>query len=124
MKYATGWRKNIEMQQYRIKINKLAEQDLENAGDYIAFELLNPIAAEKMVKGIREQINKLEVFPASHELDDDPILAELGVHKTYYKEYKIFYTIDDNAKEIFVVRILHMLVDSRAWLYRTFGIPS
>lgn len=124
MKYATDWRKNIEMQRYKIRINELAEQDLENAGDYIAFELLNPIAAEKMVKGIREQINKLEVFPESHELDDDPILAELGVHKTYYKEYKIFYTIDDNAKEVFVVRVLHMLVDSRAWLYRTFGIPS
>ena len=44
--------------------------------------------------------------------------------KTYYREYKIFYTIDDNVKEVFIVRILHMLVDSRAWLYRTFGIPS
>ena len=112
------------MQQYKIRISELAEQDLENAGDYIAFELPNPIAAENMVKGIREQINKLEVFPASYELDDDSILVELGVHKTYYKEYKIFYTIDDNAKEVFIVRILHMLVDSRAWLYRTFGISS
>lgn len=112
------------MQQYKIKIGELAEQDLENAGDYIAFELLNPIAATNMVKCIREQINKLEIFPASHELDDDLILAELGVHKTYYKEYKIFYTIDENEKTVYVVRILHMLVDSRAWLYRTFGIPS
>ena len=78
------------MQQYKIRISKLAEQDLENAGDYIAFELLNHIAAGNMVKGIREQINKLEAFPAGYELDDDYILAELGVHKTYYKEYKIF----------------------------------
>lgn len=54
MKYATDWRKNIEMQQYKIRTNELAEQDLENAGDYIAFERLNPIAAEKIVKGIRE----------------------------------------------------------------------
>ena len=79
-----------------------------------------------MVKGIREQINKLEVLPASYELDDDPILVEVGIriHKTYYKEYKIFYTIEDIAKEVFIVRILHMLVDSRAWLYRTFGIPN
>lgn len=77
-----------------------------------------------MVKGIREQINKLEVFPAGYELHDDPILAELGVHKTYYKEHKIFCTIDDNTKEVFIVRILHMLVDSRAWLYRTFEISS
>lgn len=40
------------MQQYKIKINELAEQDLENAGDYIAFVLLNPSAAENTVKGI------------------------------------------------------------------------
>lgn len=124
MKFATDWRKNIQMQQYKIKIGELAEHDLENAGDYIALELLNPIAATNMVKGIREQINKLEIFPASHELEDDLILAELGVHKTYYKEYKIFYTIDENEKTVYVVRILHMLVNSRAWLYRTFGIPN
>lgn len=98
------------MQQYKIRISELAEQDLENAGDYIAFKLLNPIAAENMVKGIREQINKLEVFPASYELDNDSILAELGIHKTYYKEYKIFYTIDDNVKKIFIVRILHIRI--------------
>ena len=98
------------MQQYKIRISELAEQDLENAGDYIAFKLLNPIAAENMVKGIREQINKLEVFPASYELDDDSILAELGIHKTYYKEYKIFYTIYDNVKKIFIVRILHIRI--------------
>ena len=98
------------MQQYKIRISELAEQDLENAGDYIAFKLLNPIAAENMVKGIREQINKLEVFPASYELDDDSILAELGIHKTYYKEYKIFYTIDDNVKKIFIVRMLHIRI--------------
>ena len=124
MRYAIDWRKNKELQQYKIKINELAEKDLENAGDYIAFELINPIAAEKLVKGIREQIDKLKVFPASHELDDDSILAALGVHKTYYKEYKIFYIIDDIVKEVFVVRILHMLVDSREWLYHTLGIPS
>ena len=53
------------MQQYKIKINELAEQDLENAGDYIAFVLLNPSAAENTVKGIREQVNKLRYFPDS-----------------------------------------------------------
>lgn len=110
------------MQQYKIKINELAEQDLENAGDYVAFILLNPIAAENTVNGIRKQVNKLQYFPESHELDDDSILAELGVHKTYYKEYKIFFTIAEDKETVYVVRILHMLVDSRAWLYRTFGI--
>jgi plasmid stabilization system protein ParE len=100
----------------------LAEEDLENAGDYIAFKLMNPSAAENTVNGIREQVNKLQNFPDGHELDDDPVLAEMGIHKTYYKEYKIFYTIDYDANTVYVVRILHMLVDSRSWLYRTFNI--
>ena len=37
------------MKQYRIEITDLAEEDLENAGDHIAYELKNPIAAEKFM---------------------------------------------------------------------------
>ena len=110
------------MRQYRVKMTDLAEKDLENAGDYIAFILLNPTAAVSTVKGIRDQMNKLAYFPESHELEDDPILANLGVHKAYYKDYKIFHTIDSEKKVVYVVRILHMLVDSRAWLYDAFGV--
>ena len=53
---ATDWRKNIQMQKYKIKITDLAEQDLENAADYIAFQLKNPIAAANTVRRIRKQI--------------------------------------------------------------------
>lgn len=108
------------MEQYRIEITELAEQDLENAGDYIAYELNNPTAAENTVKGIRTQINTLSIFPEKNELDEDEILAGLGVRKDYYRNYKIYYVIDVDT--IYIIRILHMLVDSRAWLYRTFGL--
>ena len=110
------------MQQYTVKMNALEEEDLENAGDYIAFVLLNPVAAENTVKGIRKQVNQLQYFSESHELEDDPVLAELGVHKIYFKEYKIFFIIDHNEHTVYVVRILHMLVDSKVWLYHTLGI--
>jgi plasmid stabilization system protein ParE len=110
------------MQDYTISISDLAEKDLENAGDYIAFVLLNPSAAKDTVKGIRAQVNKLRYYPESHELDDDPVLSELGVHKTYYKDYKIFYVIDYDANTVHVIRILHMLVDSKTWLYRTLKV--
>lgn len=110
------------MRQYAIKMSDLAAEDLEHAGDYIAFMLSNPVAAENVIKGIREQVNKLQSFPESHELEDDPVLAELGIHKTYYKDYKIFFVIDHSTSTVYIVRILHMLVDSREWLYRTFGI--
>ena len=38
-------------------------------------------------------------------------LAELGVRKIYFKEYKIFFVIDESTKKVYVIRILHMLVD-------------
>lgn len=72
-------------------MSDLAETDLESAGDYIAFVLLNPLAAENTVKGIRREVNKLQVFPESHELVDDAVLAEMGIRKMYFKEYIIFY---------------------------------
>ncbi len=108
--------------QYRIEITNLAEEDLENAGDYIAYELKNPSAAVNTVSGIRKQINSLANFPERNELDEDEVLAQSGVRKDYYRNYKIYYIIHKDT--VYIVRILHMLVDSRAWLYRTFGVQK
>ena len=71
------------MRQYRIEITDLAVEDLENAGDYIAYQLMNPLAAVRTVEGIRND---------------------------YYKNYKIYYVVKNDV--IYVVRILHMRVDS------------
>lgn len=38
------------MRQYQIRITELAEEDIENAGDYIAYELKNPSVAESSLK--------------------------------------------------------------------------
>ncbi len=110
------------MIQYRVEITWLAEKDLENIGDYIAYNLKNPTAAQNTIKGIRRQMNLLTEFPEKNQLDEDEVLAALGVRKDYYKNYKIFYTI--NADTIYIVRILHILVDSLAALYQTFGVAD
>ena len=71
MRYVIDWRKNIRMQQYTIRMSKLSEQDLESAGDYIAYKLLNPTTAVNTMQGIRKTINTLQLFPECHELDED-----------------------------------------------------
>ena len=73
-----------------------------------------------MVKGIRTQINTVVNFPERNELDEDELLAGLGVRKDYYRNYKIYYVIEGDT--IYIIRILHMLVDSKAWLYQTLGL--
>lgn len=110
------------MQNYKIEITDLAEKDLEETADYIAFYLKNSSAAVNTVRGIRRQINTLRNFPERNELDDDPILAGLGVRMDYYRNYKIYYVVENDV--VIVVRILHMLVDSRSWLYKTFGVTT
>lgn len=115
MLYVTDWKRNTKMRQYQIRITELAEEDIENAGDYIAHELKNPSAAENTVNEIRAKINSLVDFLERNELDEDELLAGLGVRKDYYRNYKIYYVIEGDT--IYIVRILHMLVDSKAWLY-------
>lgn len=108
------------MRQYRIEITKLAEEDLENIGDYIAYKLKNPSAAINTVSGIRTKLNDLACFPEKSELDEDEELAKLGIRKIYYRNYKIYYSIEEET--VYIIRILHMLVDSRTLLYRTLGL--
>lgn len=108
------------MGQYQIRITDLAEKDLENTGDHIAYELKNPSAAKNTVSGIRAKINSLANFPERNELDEDEVLAKLGIRKDYYRNYKIYYVIEGDI--VYIIRILHMLVDSKSWLYHTFGL--
>ena len=65
--------------------------------DYIAYELKNPSAAENTVSGIRAKINSLVNFPERNELDEDGLLAGLGVRKDYYRNYKIYYVIEEDT---------------------------
>ena len=78
------------MTKYKVITLPLAEEDIADQTDYIAFELKSPETAVNMVRGFRKTINSLSLFPQSHELDEDEELAEYGIRKTYYKNYKIF----------------------------------
>ena len=104
------------MQLYRIEISELAAQDLEDIGDYIAFTLKNSRAAVNTIRGIRKKINTLKHFPERNGLDKDIRLAAFGVRAELYRSYKIYYIVRQAI--IYVVRILHRLVNGRVWLYQ------
>ena len=73
------------MIEYKVIILPLAEEDIADQTDYIAFELKSPETAINMVRGFKKVINSLSLFPQSHELDEDEELARYGIRKTYYK---------------------------------------
>lgn len=115
-----NWRRGIRKDRYQLQILPLAEEDIIDISDYIAFEKQAPQAALALVRGLRKEIKKLEFYPQRHEIEPDRILAEYGVRRHYYKNYKIFYIIEENEKTVYIVRVLHMLVDSRAELLKFF----
>ncbi len=105
------------MTEYKVIILPLAEEDIADQTDYIAFELKSSETAINMVKGFRKVINSLSLFPQSHELDEDEELAAYGIRKTYYK---IYFLIDEREQTVYILRVFHMLVDSREKILRIF----
>ena len=98
------------MPKYKVIILPLAEEDILAQTDYIAYEFKNLDAAINMARGFNETINNLSIFPQCHGLDEDERLAGYGVRKTYYKNYKIYYTIDECKRVVYVLRVLHVLL--------------
>mgnify|MGYP002590660487 FL=1 len=106
------------MYKYRIIIEPLAEEDIIRNAEYIAYDKKSSQAARDLVKGLRRAIKSLSVNPQRHMYDEDEELAERKIRKHYYKNYKIYYMISEKEKAIYILRILHMLVDSKSLLLR------
>ena len=108
------------MKEYKVVTLPLAEEDIADQTDYIAFELKSPETAVNMVRGFRKAINSLSLFPQSNELDEDEELAGYGIRKIYHKNYKIYFLIDEREQTVYILRVFYMLVDSREKILRIF----
>ena len=51
------------MTEYKVITLPLAEEDIADQTDYIAFELKSPETAVNMVRGFRKAISSLSLFP-------------------------------------------------------------
>lgn len=104
------------MQTYDVIILPLAERDIARNTDYILYEKKAPETAQNLLSGFRSTIGRLEQFPESHELDEDEELAAMQIRKCYYKNYKIFFYINKEKQTVYVLRVMHMLVDAKPLL--------
>ena len=91
-----------------------AQDDMTNLTDYIAIELKAPETVLKLAKAFRNIIDNLSIFPQSHGLDEDPELKKYGIRKLFYKNYKIYFWIDETKKTVYILRVFHMLSDSNS----------
>ena len=96
---------------YKVVISPSANADLFNALKYIAYELENPSAAEKLADGVDRCYADLEEMPAAHELCRDPVLRRLGYRRYPIGNYIVIFRIVEKTKEVRVVHFFHATQD-------------
>lgn len=88
------------------------EADLEEIGDWIAED--NPLRAITFIQALREKCLALANAPKAFPLV--PRYEPTGVRRRPYRDYLIFYHVNDDAIEI--LHVLHAAQDYERMLFR------
>lgn len=90
---------------HKILYSKESRRDLDEIWDYIASELQNPIAAERIVNSIMDAVNQLADFAETGapltsvaDIESDYRFLVTGNYLTFYRVYE---------NEVFVDRVLY-----------------
>ncbi len=84
----------------KIIYNKRAKIELQNAYNYIFFDLANPIVADNFKVKILKSISYLKYFPYMGKK-----LSNSNIRFIYFKNYLIFYSVKD--QNVVIQRILN-----------------
>ena len=98
---------------YKVKLSKAAKSDLKNAAFYIAYDLKNEAAANRLLDETDKQLSALCDMPECNPLVRDSFLASKGVRIKIIGKYLAFYVIREESKSITVLRFLH---SRRNWI--------
>lgn len=101
------------MELYNIEISEFAQNDLKELFIYIKNQLLEPIIALKLIDKIEAQFLTLETMPKRHSIIDSEPFRTNQIRKFPIENYIAFYTVSDDVKTIYIVRILY---GRRNWL--------
>lgn len=98
------------MDNYHIKLSIVAFKQLKSIGDYITYVLLEPDTSKRLIKGLRSSISNLSTFPYRYPFFDQ----RRNIRCMPYKNYNIFYSIDENRKTVSIQVIGY---NKRNWMH-------
>ena len=101
-----NWKKGINpMSDYCIRLTETARDDIADIGDYITYHLLSPDISYYFIKGLRNSISNLKVFPYNYPIIKESIFEQKEIRCMPYKNYLVFYEIIENMKTIHILRV-------------------
>ena len=95
------------MKTYKVVISEIAETDLREIIQYIAFERLEPFNARHLLSRIQEAILELVKMPYRYALVRDERLASRGIRMLSVDNHIVFYIVSEMNDSVTIVRILY-----------------
>ncbi len=93
------------MDNFSVKLYARASRDLEDIYKYIANNLSEPIAAEKLIDAIENAIINLEYFPERGAIRQIGVYANKGYRQLFVKNYVIIYKVLNDRKEVHIITV-------------------
>lgn len=100
------------MDNYSVMMSAAAAEDIGGIADYIAYTLLEPETAAKLIGRLKTAVKSLETMPERHPLVADTYLALCGIRMICVDNYCVFYTVDKAEHNVTIIRIIYK---KRAW---------
>jgi addiction module RelE/StbE family toxin len=97
----------MDTEKYKLQIMPRAAVDLDNIYEYISKELSAPMAAHNLMQKVEDAFLLLRDFPEMCPLCEDEILQQKGYRKLVVNNYIALYTVDNSAKAVTVMRVVH-----------------
>ena len=95
------------MKEWKVYILPDAEDDIDKIYSYIAFVLLEPTTAQRLVSRIIKAIQSLEDMPERHRLYDKEPWRSKGVRLFSVGNYIVFYHTEPEKGFVFIDSVIY-----------------
>ena len=92
---------------YNYVLTESAEDDIDEAFDYIDNELVNPDAASAFADELEEKLEEICKTPKAGRPLHNPYLKRDVVRRVLVKNYIAYYLIDEENENIVVLRVVY-----------------
>jgi addiction module RelE/StbE family toxin len=95
------------MPSYNVVIAEVAQRDMLDIFDYIAFELREPDSASRLLSKIRTKVKSLEEFPERNNMISEPKYEAQMIRWCLVENYIIFYQVSEVENQVYIIRVLY-----------------
>ena len=95
------------MIEWSVRLAMQAELDLRETYEYIAFTLLEPGIAKKLLRRIEEKIDKLDFSPQRYAVYPKEPWKSRGLRRVNAGNFAIFFIPHEKTHTVVVIRILY-----------------